>query len=198
MASPGVALQLYTVREDLARDFAQEAIRPRAEALDREAAFPYDLIARMFDLGLMGLSLPPEYGGSGGDFIAFCLALEEISRADAGVAITMEVQVTLGCGMVAAYGTPEQKERFLTPCLTGGRLWAFGLTEEKVSPAADDEVGDGFAGQVAGVSCVEEHGDALGEFVELVQGLSAGGGRDEGFVVVRSGGRPPVRRPGGP
>jgi butyryl-CoA dehydrogenase len=121
---------------DLARDFAQAEIRPRAEALDREAAFPYDLIARMFQLGLMGLSLPPEHGGSGGDFIAFCLALEEISRADTGVAITMEVQVTLGCGMVAAYGTPEQKRRILEPCLTGGRLWAFGLTEENAGTDA--------------------------------------------------------------
>jgi butyryl-CoA dehydrogenase len=121
---------------DLARDFAQAEIRPRAETLDREARFPYDLIGRMFDLGLMGLSLPAEYGGSGGDFLSFCLALEEISQADTGIAITMEVQVTLGCGMLATYGTPAQRERLLAPCLTGGRLWAFGLTEEQAGTDA--------------------------------------------------------------
>jgi short-chain 2-methylacyl-CoA dehydrogenase len=74
---------------DLARDFAQNEIRPRAAELDREQKFPYDLIADMAHLGLLGLSLPEEYGGSGGDFVAYNLALEEISRADTSVGITM-------------------------------------------------------------------------------------------------------------
>jgi short/branched chain acyl-CoA dehydrogenase len=115
---------------DLARDFAQQVIRPRAEALDRAQQFPYDLIAQMAELGLMGLTLPSEYGGSGGDFISYCLALEEISRADTSVAITMEAHISLGCAPIATYGTAEQKERFLAPCAGGRRLWAFGLTEE--------------------------------------------------------------------
>ena len=115
---------------DLARDFAQAEIRPRAAELDREQRFPYDIVAEMARLGLMGMTLPEEYGGSGGDFVSYNLALEEISRADTSVGITMEAHISLGCAPLANYGTREQKERFLSKCATGERLWAFGLTEE--------------------------------------------------------------------
>ncbi len=115
---------------DLARDFAEAVIRPRAARLDKEQKLPYDVIAEMAGLGLMGLTLPEEYGGSGGDFVAYNLALEEISRADTSVGITMEAHISLGCAPIAAFGTVEQKEQFLVPCATGEKLWAFGLTEE--------------------------------------------------------------------
>ena len=115
---------------DLAREFAQGEIRPRAAELDREQKFPYDLVEEMASLGLMGLTLPEAYGGSGGDFVAYNLALEEISRADTSVGITMEAHISLGCAPIAAYGTQEQKEKFLSKCATGESLWAFGLTEE--------------------------------------------------------------------
>src|SRR5918994_2099194 len=121
---------------DLARAFAQGEIRPRAADLDREQKFPYDMIAEMANLGLMGLTLPEEYGGSGGDFVAYNLALEEISRADTSVGITMEAHISLGCAPLAAYGTPEQKDSFLRRCATGERLWAFGLTEEEAGTDA--------------------------------------------------------------
>lgn len=121
---------------DLARDYAQSEIHPRAAKLDREQKFPYDLIAEMSRMGLMGLTLPEEYGGSGGDFVTYNLALEEISRADTSVGITMEAHISLGCAPLAAYGTPEQKEQFLAPCATGERLWAFGLTEENAGTDA--------------------------------------------------------------
>src|SRR5215207_5865578 len=120
----------------LARDFAEGEIRPRAADLDREEKFPYDIVAEMARLGLMGLTLPEEYGGSGGDFVAYNLALEEISRADTSVGITMEAQISLGCSPLAAYGTREQKERFLSRCATGENLWAFGLTEEEAGTDA--------------------------------------------------------------
>jgi butyryl-CoA dehydrogenase len=90
----------------------------------------------MARLGLMGLTLPREYGGSGGDFVAYSLALEEISRADTSVGITMEAHISLGCAPLAAYGTPEQKDSFLRRCATGARLWAFGLTEEEAGTDA--------------------------------------------------------------
>src|SRR3712207_2827180 len=96
---------------DLARDFAQGEIRPRAEQLDREQKFPYDIVAEMANLGLMGLTLPEEYGGSGGDFVAYNLALEEISRADTSVGITMEAHISLGCAPIAAFGTQEQDRK---------------------------------------------------------------------------------------
>ena len=121
---------------DLARDYAQSEIRPRAAQLDREQKFPYDIVAEMANLGLMGLTLPEEYGGSGGDFVAYSLALEEISRADTSVGVTMEAHVSLGCVPIAVYGTQEQKERFLAPCAAGERLWAFGLTEEEAGTDA--------------------------------------------------------------
>src|SRR5215204_3049019 len=120
----------------LARDFAQGEIRPRAADLDREQKFPYDIVAEMAGLGLMGLSLPEEYGGSGGDCVAYNLALEEISRADTSVGITMEAHISLGCSPIVAYGTPQQKEEFLPRCATGENLWAFGLTEEEAGTDA--------------------------------------------------------------
>jgi short-chain 2-methylacyl-CoA dehydrogenase len=121
---------------DLARDFAQGEIRPRAAELDREQKFPYDIVAEMARLGLLGLTLAEEYGGSGGDFVAYNLALEEISRADTSVGITMEAHISLGCAPIAAYGTQEQKEKFLSKCATGESLWAFGLTEEEAGTDA--------------------------------------------------------------
>jgi butyryl-CoA dehydrogenase len=121
---------------DLARDFAQREIRPRAAELDREQKFPYDIISDMAGLGLLGLTLPEAYGGSGGDFVAYNLALEEISRADTSVGITMEAHISLGCSPIAAYGTQEQKEKYLPKCAAGETLWAFGLTEEEAGTDA--------------------------------------------------------------
>lgn len=121
---------------DLAREFAQGVVRPRAAEIDRAQIFPYDIIAEMARLGLMGLSLPYEYGGSGGDFVSYCLAIEEISRADTSVGITMEAHVSLGCAPLATYGTPEQKARFLAQVANGRRIWAFGLTEDNAGTDA--------------------------------------------------------------
>src|SRR5258708_3649466 len=121
---------------DVAREFAREAIKPAAEKLDREQLFPYEIVSRMSDLGLFGLSLPQDWGGSGGDLISYCLAIEEIARADTSVAITMEAHISLGCYPIATFGTSWQKERFLAPCAQGKRLWAFGLTEENAGTDA--------------------------------------------------------------
>ncbi|QIN80405.1 acyl-CoA dehydrogenase [Rubrobacter marinus] len=122
---------------DLAREFAEGEIRPRAAELDREQKFPYDIVERMTDLGLMGLTVPEQYGGSGGDFVGYNLALEEICRADTSVGITMEAHVSLGCAPLVAFGTEEQKRRYLGEEIRGGRkLWAFGLTEENAGTDA--------------------------------------------------------------
>jgi butyryl-CoA dehydrogenase len=121
---------------DLARDYAEGQIKPRAVRLDREQRFPYDIVSDLAGLGLLGLTLPEAYGGSGGDFVAYCLVIEELSRADTSVAITVEAHTTLGCAPIAAYGTEAQKRRFLGPCAGGQRLWAFGLTEENAGTDA--------------------------------------------------------------
>jgi short-chain 2-methylacyl-CoA dehydrogenase len=121
---------------DLAREYAQAQIKPRAEHLDREAIFPYDIMADLSDLGLVGVGLPEEYEGSGGDFISYCLVIEELARADTGVAITVEAHNTLGCFMLAKWGTEAQRRRFLPDLASGRKLWAFGLTEESAGTDA--------------------------------------------------------------
>ncbi|MDN5698667.1 MAG: acyl-CoA dehydrogenase family protein, partial [Rubrobacter sp.] len=123
--------------QSLARDYAREEIAPSAYQLDKEQKFPREIIAKMADLGLMGLTIPEEYGGSGGDFVGYNLALEEICRADTSVGITMEAHISLGCAPLLAYGTEDQKQRFLAGEIQGGKkLWAFGLTEENAGTDA--------------------------------------------------------------
>jgi alkylation response protein AidB-like acyl-CoA dehydrogenase len=119
------------------REFAQEVVAPAAEALDREARFGYEIVRQMGELGLFGLPFPESVGGSGGDFLSYCIAIEEISRADAGVGITLEAAVSLGASPICNFGTKEQKERWLPDLLAGRKLWAFGLTE----PGAGSDAG---------------------------------------------------------
>ena len=114
---------------DAVRDFAQSEIAPRAAHYDETGEFPYDLVAGMARLGLFALPFPEEIGGAGGDFLSYCLAMEEIARADASCAITLEAAVSLGISPIVKFGTAEQRERWLGPLLAGERLWAFGLTE---------------------------------------------------------------------
>jgi butyryl-CoA dehydrogenase len=114
---------------DMCREFAEEEIKPRAEEMDRTSTFPHDLIRKMGELGLLGLPFPETYGGAGADFLAYCVALEEIGRADAAVAITMEAHTSLGAMPFYLFGTEQQKQRYLTPLARGEQLWAFGLTE---------------------------------------------------------------------
>ena len=123
--------------QNLCREFAQEEVAPRAEAMDREEAFPYDLVKKMADLGLMGLPFPEKYGGSGADTISYALAVMEIARADASTAITMAAHVSLGASPFYLFGTEEQKQKYLVPLAQGEMLWGFGLTE----PGAGSDAG---------------------------------------------------------
>ncbi len=111
------------------REFAEQEIRPRAEEMDATGAFPYALIEQMGKLGLLGLPFPEEYGGAGADFLSYCLAIEEISRADVSVGITMEAHTSLGATPFFLFGSEEQKAQYLTPLARGEQLWSFGLTE---------------------------------------------------------------------
>ena len=111
------------------REFAEQEIKPLAEEMDRTAAFPYELIQKMGELGLLGLPFPEEYGGAGADFLSYCIAIEEISRGDVSVGITMEAHTSLGASPFFLFGSEEQKERYLPPLARGEQLWSFGLTE---------------------------------------------------------------------
>ena len=111
------------------REFAEEVIAPRAEEMDRLEEFPLDIIKQMGEMGLFGLPFPEEYGGQGADFLTFCLAVEELARVDSSMAITLEAAVGLGANPIHAFGTEEQKQRWLVPMCRGEILGAFGLTE---------------------------------------------------------------------
>jgi len=121
---------------DTCRDFAREVIAPAAEDLDRNHKFGYDIVRQMGELGLFGLPFAEEAGGAGADFLSLCLAIEEISRADAGVGITLEAAVCLGSSPIYEFGTKEQKERWLPDLVSGRKLWSFGLTEPEAGSDA--------------------------------------------------------------
>ncbi len=121
---------------DTCRDFAREVIAPAAEDLDRNHKFGYDIVRQMGELGLFGLPFAEEAGGAGADFLSLCLGIEEISRADAGVGITLEAAVCLGSSPIYEFGTKEQKERWLPDLVSGRKLWSFGLTEPEAGSDA--------------------------------------------------------------
>jgi short/branched chain acyl-CoA dehydrogenase len=111
------------------RQFAEEVVAPAAEGLDREERFPLDIVRQMGELGLFGLPFPERFGGLDGDFLTFCLCLEEIARVDSSVAITLEAAVGLGANPIYRFGTDEQRERWLGPMARGQILGSFALTE---------------------------------------------------------------------
>ncbi len=124
--------------QSLAREFAQQEVKPRAEEMDREERFPYELVTKMAELGFMGLPFPEEYGGAGGDTVSYALAVMEIARADASTAITMAAHVSLGATPFYLFGTEDQKQKYLVPLAQGKMLWGFGLTE----PNAGSDAGN--------------------------------------------------------
>ncbi len=113
----------------LARDFARAEIDPYAASWDRDGRFPADVFVKLAALGLMGVCVPEEHGGAGSDFVSYALVLEELSRADAGVGVTVAVHTSAATLPVLRFGTPEQAARFVPPLARGELLGAFALTE---------------------------------------------------------------------
>jgi short-chain 2-methylacyl-CoA dehydrogenase len=111
------------------REFAVERVAPVAEELDRESRFPYELVAELAELGLMGMPIPEEYGGAGADMLAYAIAVEELTRVDSSVAITVAAHTSLGTMPIFLYGTEEQKREWVPDLASGRKLAAFGLTE---------------------------------------------------------------------
>ncbi len=120
------------------RDFAQQEVAPVAEDLDREKRFPYEIVAKLGDLGLMGIPFPQEYGGGGGDSLAYALAVEELTRIDSSVAITLCAHTSLGTQPIYLFGNDEQKAEWMPKLCSGSVLGAFGLTE----PEAGSDAGN--------------------------------------------------------
>jgi alkylation response protein AidB-like acyl-CoA dehydrogenase len=119
------------------RDFAVERVGPVAEELDREHRFPYELVAELAGLGLMGIPVPQEYGGAGGDTVSYAIAIEELTRIDSSVAITVAAHTSLGTMPILLFGSEEQKRDWLPDLASGRKLAAFGLTE----PGAGSDAG---------------------------------------------------------
>jgi short/branched chain acyl-CoA dehydrogenase len=122
---------------DTVRDIARERVAPSAEELDREGRFPYELVAEMAELGLMGIPVPEEYGGGGGDTLSYAIAIEELTRVDSSVAITVAAHTSLGTMPILMFGSEEQKREWLPRLASGQKLAAFGLTE----PGAGSDAG---------------------------------------------------------
>jgi alkylation response protein AidB-like acyl-CoA dehydrogenase len=134
----------------LARDFVGAEIAPHAAEWDREHHFPRDVVAKLAELGLMGVCVPEEYGGAGADFLSYILVLEELSRGDAGVGVTVAVHTSAATLPLLRFGTDEQRARFVPPLARGEHLGAFALTEAEAGSDAGalrtraDRDGDGW------------------------------------------------------
>ncbi len=118
-----------TLIRDTVRDFALTRLAPVAEELDREARFPYELVAELAELGLMGIPIPEEYGGAGADTVSYAIAIEELTRIDSSVAITVAAHTSLGTMPIYLFGNDTQKQEWLPQLASGKQLAAFGLTE---------------------------------------------------------------------
>ena len=123
---------------DTVREFARAEVAPVAEELDRTKSFPYEIVAKLGGLGLMGIPFPPEYGGGGADTLSYALAVEELARVDSSVCITMAAHTSLGTMPIYLWGSDEQKSEWLPRLCTGERLASFGLTE----PEAGSDAGN--------------------------------------------------------
>jgi short/branched chain acyl-CoA dehydrogenase len=127
----------HELLRETVRAFAVERIAPVAEELDREHRFPYEIVAGLAELGLMGIPIPEEYGGAGGDTLSYAIAIEELTRVDSSVAITVAAHTSLGTMPFLLFGSEEQKREWLPDLATGRKLAAFGLTE----PGAGSDAG---------------------------------------------------------
>src|SRR3982751_797488 len=156
-----MAFELSKEHEDfrrVVRDFAQAEVAPHAAEWDEQHRFPVELVPTMGDLGLFGLVVPEEYGGSGADFTTLCVAIEELGRVDQSVGITLEAGVGLGINPILTYGTDAQKQQWLPDLVAGRALAAFGLTEPEAGSDAgatkNRAVPDGDEGGVGGAESV--------------------------------------------
>ena len=153
----------------LARELCEREIEPHAAEWDREHRFPKELYGKLAELGLMGVCIPEEYGGAGADFLSYILVLEELSRADAGVGVTVAVHTSAATLPILTFGTDEQRSRFVPPLARGEVLGAFALTEPEAGSdagalrTAAEPLGDGW--RISGSKQWITNGAHAGTFV---------------------------------
>jgi short/branched chain acyl-CoA dehydrogenase len=179
---------------DLARDFARNEIAPKAEHFDKARQFPYEIVAKMAELGFLGLPVPEDLGGTGADTQTYALAVEEISRGDASVGITMAAHTSLGTMPFVLFGTEEQKREYVPRLASGKQLWSFGLTEPNAGSDAGNtqtraELRDG-SWTINGVkSFITNSGTTLsgGVTITAVTGRRDDGKKEISNIVVPTG-----------
>jgi short/branched chain acyl-CoA dehydrogenase len=179
---------------DLARDFARNEIAPKAEHFDKARQFPYEIVAKMAELGFLGLPVPEDLGGTGADTLTYALAVEEISRGDASVGITMAAHTSLGTMPFVLFGTEEQKREYVPRLASGKQLWSFGLTEPNAGSDAGNtqtraELRDG-SWTINGVkSFITNSGTTLsgGVTITAVTGRRDDGKKEISNIVVPTG-----------
>src|SRR4051794_23598127 len=173
----------------LTRDFVAAEIEPYAGDWDREHRFPAGVFEKLADLGLMGVCVPEEYGGAGADFVAYMLVLEELSRGDAGVGVTVAVHTSAVTLPLLRFGTEEQRARFVPPLAHGELLGAFALTESEAgsdagairTPAHPEDGGWRISGAKQFISTAENAGTFL--FFARTEPETPGSGGISAFVL---------------
>jgi alkylation response protein AidB-like acyl-CoA dehydrogenase len=175
----------------LARRFADEQVAPHAAAWDREHAIPPDVFARLGELGLMGVCVPPEHGGAGADFLAYVLVLEELSRADGGLGVSVAVHTSAGTLPILAHGTPEQAARLVPPLAAGEEIAAFALTEPGSGSDAGALITKVREGRITGAKQWVTNGSLASSFIVFARDAETGIGAHlvragaDGFAVTR-------------
>ncbi|MCR3721414.1 MULTISPECIES: acyl-CoA dehydrogenase family protein [Prauserella salsuginis group] len=184
----------YEALRKTVHDFAQAEVKPVIGDFYIREEFPYEIVAKMGEMGLFGLPIAEEYGGMGGDYFALCLALEELARVDSSVAVTVEAGVSLGAMPIYRFGTEEQKRRWLPSLCSGEALGAFGLTE----PGGGSDAGatktravvDGDRWVINGSkSFITNSGTDITSIVTVtaVTGTKPDGGKEISAILVPSG-----------
>jgi len=173
---------------DMVREFVAAEVTPNASEWDREKKFPDEVFVQLGELGLFGMTIDEENGGAGLDLTTYCLVLEELARGDASTCVAISVTNSVYCAPLQAYGTPEQKERFLRPCASGEWLGAFCLSEPDVGSDAGalkvraDRDGDDYV--LSGTKAWVTNGSVSGAMlVFAVTDEAAKRGRMSAFVV---------------
>ena len=173
------------------RDFARNEVAPVAEELDATKAFPYELVRKMGELGWMGIPFPEEVGGSGGDSLAYALAVEELTRIDSSVAITLCAHTSLGTQPVYLFGSDEQKARLLPDLCAGRKLGAFGLTEpEAGSDAGNVKTRAGLDGDVWTINGAKQFITNAGTEISGHVAITARTGENEISNIIIENGTP--------
>lgn len=119
----------HSLLKQMYKEFAEKEVKPIAAEIDEEERFPTETVEKMAKVGFMGIPFPKKYGGEGGDNLGYAMAVEEISRVCATTGVILSAHVSLGAHPIFAYGTEEQKQKYLVPLASGEKLGAFGLTE---------------------------------------------------------------------